>query len=113
MIVEYSLNSLQLTGIVGENIGVLGDQVMLQSISFDSTFEIFQQVDTVLNTLGLAEIVINKCLKLGIQLRNGDVERHILFVKCTVSQIKQVSFSFLFEVVSDCVELVDNHIHFL
>ena len=64
-----------------------------------------------LDTFGFAEVRINEGLELGVELWNGDVEGDIFFVEGAVGKIKKISFPFLFEVVSDVVEFVDDDIH--
>jgi hypothetical protein len=50
-------------------------------------------------------------LELGIQLRNGNVEGDVFFIEVAMGEIKQIIFSFGFELVSDAVEFTNNHVH--
>ena len=86
---------------------------MFEGVSFDCTLKLFEEVDTMLDAFGFAEVSINESLEFCVKLGNGDVEGDILFIKGAVGKVKEISFSFLLEVVSDVVEFVDDDIHFL
>lgn len=66
LIVENSLDDLKLTGIVGQDGVVFRCQIVLQGISLDSVFELFEQINWLLNALWLAKIVVNKLLQFSV-----------------------------------------------
>lgn len=84
MIIEHPLDGLELTGVVGQNVGVLRNQIVLQAVPLNGAFEFLQQVNTVFNAFGFAEVVVNEGLKLCVKLGNRDVEGHELFVESAV-----------------------------
>lgn len=86
---------------------------MLQGIPLDRVLKFLEQVDGLLDALGLAEVVVDELLKLSVELRDGDVEGDVFFVEVAVSEVQEIVLSLGFELVPDAVELADDHVHFL
>lgn len=112
LIIEHPLYRFELTRIICEDCIVFWCQVMLQCVSFDSVFELLQEIDRMLDALRFAEIGVDELLQLGIQLGNWDIKGHILFVEITVSQVQQIIFSLSFKWVSNSIKSSNDHVHF-